>query len=536
MRCDPKPAGAPARPVLDDPDWRAWAREKFNTREWQPVTDGSWYYLNTPPDHFVHRSVKDPSLLAYIASEADGRRHRVTGTKPGRYLAAHFSSMIPSARDRLAAEFVLPELHIAHTAEEIENVYLKGPKSCMSYETSRYSAHVHPVTAYAGPDLALGYLKRGDEIIARGLCWPERKVYGPSLYGDFTKLRAAFPAAGYQEGSLEGARVRKIENQHKCKSEDPPGTVRYVLPYIDTYGAADFAGEYLTISSKGVLLAGTAGTTGAVGTCARTGRFSANLLPVRQADGTEQVWDIEACQAFAWRCFEFTTWFSNEIAPACRDQYGRTYSEGAVRVFNRCVISGEPIMPVDVSTVSASELLSLARVLNPTNPERVFPENDPLERLTGRRYPMHERFVSPYGTPRVVLIRKWFLANQPERLEPAPQPPLKLRPNPCQSGSIHPCVRTVKPLLQGRLMATRIGGIRCIGGITKADCLRSCPRSGVPWSAASTLPTDTAMSMGFTIPTVPLTIRRCFGTFRARTTDGEGGTLSPGPADTLRST
>ena len=124
--------------------------------------------------------------------------------------------------------------------DDIVRIYTApgAPSSCMSHSKGAFDTdEYHPVYVYGAGDLALAYLERRGKIIARALCWPEKKVVG-RRYGDIDRLQDRLVAEGWQldsndssasgrgSGLLDGARLLRIQDGD-C----------YVMPYIDAgYG------------------------------------------------------------------------------------------------------------------------------------------------------------------------------------------------------------------------------------------------------------------------------------------------------------
>jgi hypothetical protein len=226
---------------------RAWRQ-----REQRRFEDGT--YVEVPwtthiyPDHYVHLSVKAPGLIAYTASEEKGRDDKQTQMRPGKYLEQFYSQQAISERcaamgwsddykdsffnsfcpERIAeyiaqcqSEFV--QLQFAATPDEIEQVYLHGPESCMAHPATHFSSSVHPVRVYGNSDLQVAYLGDSKKFVsARAVVWPEKKICG-STYGSVQVLEQLLANAGYKNGSFYGARIRAIP-------EDGGG---YVMPYLD---------------------------------------------------------------------------------------------------------------------------------------------------------------------------------------------------------------------------------------------------------------------------------------------------------------
>lgn len=272
---------------LGDANWRAREMARLNSGEYRKLHH--ILAMISPADHFAHVAKKDPNLIAYTKDELKGREDKQSIATIDAYVEAiakskHFKDFLTvqaAYHDRdpdymrqhiyndewLAAiktahrdyamqfaqtvKFAGPvtnpddEDEVRRVAAEIERVYtfFRGDavsSSCMHYspDEERYAARldgerVHPVIAYASPDLAVAYLtnSRG-ETTARCLCWPQEKVYG-RMYADNDALHRLLKELDYVKcdqyyrnglgKSLTGARVRRIEN-------DRGG---YIMPYID---------------------------------------------------------------------------------------------------------------------------------------------------------------------------------------------------------------------------------------------------------------------------------------------------------------
>jgi hypothetical protein len=233
-------------------------------------------------DHYVHVSVEDPTMLAYTQSPEDGERNRQTRTKPGKYLkkfygASEKTGMIafgpykgrkPVLTDQQIAFYAEwwekgtkpskwghVELKFATTPDEIVQVYLTGPRSCMSSDGSSHTdPKVHPTQVYGAGDLAIAYLfdktRAGSrkKIIARALCWPDKKVFGRCYPADGNyesdgfdssfelvdvrnELQARLKALGWtsigeRSDVLEGAKLLKVPAPEQGKNW-------FRMPYLD---------------------------------------------------------------------------------------------------------------------------------------------------------------------------------------------------------------------------------------------------------------------------------------------------------------
>ena len=196
--------------------------------------------------HFPYPATSDPSKIAFTSSEERGLADRQTVMRPGAYLARYFGDVLTEADVQRwalawAVEFAPVELEFARTADDIQDAYENGPNSCMSYSCPHYDGGIHPVRAYAGPDLALAYIRNGaGEIVGRAVVWPDRKQHS-RIYGDAERMGGALARAGYTGGTLAGARLARIES----------GAGLHV-PYLDSVQSVrDDGGPYLTIDGDG---------------------------------------------------------------------------------------------------------------------------------------------------------------------------------------------------------------------------------------------------------------------------------------------
>ena len=220
----------------------------------------------------VKRSDTNPALLAYFQNADKAHRNVWTLIKPGRYLAQHLADYLNPKQIKYWAEWqakgtqptdetALPVVHFADTPDEIEQVYVTGPASCMSYEARSFNSPDHPTRIYGAGDLAIAHTvdpeidpeTRG-HVIARAICWPERKVFGrvyPTIddaEGHAEDLRAALYALGYRSAhecsgtGLDGARMLRIEVDHD----------HVVMPFLDApYPAFDDDGDFLILRRDG---------------------------------------------------------------------------------------------------------------------------------------------------------------------------------------------------------------------------------------------------------------------------------------------
>lgn len=234
--------------------WRDREHALFNTGVYSlPVWCNEPFWFDNGHvhrDHFVHVSLEDPTKLAYTESEEKGEADRQTTVKPGRYLAKFFPHLTQKqltfysewfVRGERPPEHVEAGLHFASTPEDIVHVYANGPSSCMHGESY--------VRVYGAGDLAVAYLVEDEQIIARALCWPEKKVFGriypetcnPKGQALFDRLKAEGYSSHQQvSGAFNGARMLKIELDYGG----------YVMPYLD-HGCFDDDGEFWVMNTGG---------------------------------------------------------------------------------------------------------------------------------------------------------------------------------------------------------------------------------------------------------------------------------------------
>lgn len=247
-RCD-------ACALLIDPYRWGWRRRELGRladdtyRRPPGWIEAEWYRPSVSYSHYLHVCRTDPRLIAYTQSSEKGRADIQTPIKPGRYLARFYPELTPTQVAEIVARYdaerLPPQLQLATDPDDIVRVYRNGPRSCM--------AGSQCVGVYGAGDLAIAYLEAvDDEITARALCWPERKVYG-RVYGDAVRLVDALHAAGYAEApdrAFNGARLLK---------EQAPGEAAhcYTLPYLDRAYGVEIGDEYLTLIQYGGVGQGT---------------------------------------------------------------------------------------------------------------------------------------------------------------------------------------------------------------------------------------------------------------------------------------
>lgn len=214
----------PFSPDHFDVSWQLREELRFANGDYQPVP---WTSILAPiSEHYVHISVDAPELVAFTMNPDKGRQDIQTPIKPARYLHRFYPELADHVVRDLASrlEKSVP-LRFATTADEIEQVYVTGPTSCMSKDEGDYESSCHPVRVYGGSDLQLAYITNDDgEPIGRALVWPEKKRFGRP-YGHERLLEQQLARAGFTRGSLAGARIRRIT--------DGNNNDFVVMPYLD---------------------------------------------------------------------------------------------------------------------------------------------------------------------------------------------------------------------------------------------------------------------------------------------------------------
>jgi hypothetical protein len=212
-------------------NWQAREEARFASGEYQPVP-WAMAMWRAHPTHYVHVSKKDLGKIAFTETSEKGAADRQTVMSPGRYLTRFYADVLTPAKiGTWAARVSLDDgsgddgIRFATTADEMETAYTSASLgSCMSYGASHFEGHCHPVRVYAAGDLAVATLERDGVTVARCLAWPEKKTYGPRVYGDAVRFEAAMAARGYTEATPYGARIAKLEDDNGRG---------FIMPYLD---------------------------------------------------------------------------------------------------------------------------------------------------------------------------------------------------------------------------------------------------------------------------------------------------------------
>lgn len=300
---------------IKDDGWRERELSRFASKEYQPLpwSDHLWWkaHAHIHGNHYPHVSQKNSvGLMAFTESDEKGSADIQTAIKPGKYLERYFSNVLDPyiIRDLstvFSNKFEDNCLLFVDGEDEFEELYTKGPSSCMSHEPSKYSSHIHPVRVYAAGDLKLAYMKRDGRVVARTLVYPAKKKYS-RVYGDEGRIAPLLQKEGYSKGPPVGAKLQRVLTWQDKKNKS--GSMAFVLPHIDDISWVTDEGDHLIVGDpnktmprdKGVKLVGAGGISEWVfQSCARckaqtrSGTMKAVLV---DAHGNQQYW-CDTCVA-----------------------------------------------------------------------------------------------------------------------------------------------------------------------------------------------------------------------------------------------
>lgn len=291
---------------IGDLDWQTREKLRFADGTYAPTPwhDEPWYQARHE-EHFCHVSTEQPGKIAFTENAAKGQVDRQLVMSPGRYLNRYFSKHLDNNAvegwcARLSVLLQECALKITQDADEIEDVYVGGPGSCMSHHASDFESYCHPVRAYAGPDTALAYIGSRKDATARSVVWPGRKIY-TKIYGDVSRLRLLLEDAGYRGGSLDGARIRRIR--------DGEG---FVIPYLDTGGDLADDGQYLVVGQGGISSDSTDGLAHSTWCCPRCDNYSSPYDRVNFAGGDSEEWCSSCFDGHAIYCDHNRCYYSDD--------------------------------------------------------------------------------------------------------------------------------------------------------------------------------------------------------------------------------
>ena len=196
--------------------------------------------------HFPHKSLEDPTMMAYTPSQEYGVRDRQVRMKVGKYLTKYYSDVLTPEQIRAFANGEKGHnVKFGESEEDFRYVYRYGPRSCMAGDFENMAGDYMPTDVYATGDFKIAYIEPINQtVVARGIVHEPTKTW-VRVYGDEGQSLADWlEANGYTRagGWPEGALLLKIE--------DDEG--RYVLPYIDgDVRGVKHHGSHWALTSRG---------------------------------------------------------------------------------------------------------------------------------------------------------------------------------------------------------------------------------------------------------------------------------------------
>jgi hypothetical protein len=218
-------------------------------------------YLKETP----HLAVKGPNQgkVAYTESTRKGGADVQSVMKPGKYLRRVLKDKVDDqALKTMVADMQSHanyEVKIVSTPDEVAEVYMKGPQSCMSHGKDRFGATYdtsgqwyHPIEALfwkdGSGDIQLVYVDIQGRPAARALVNTENMEY-PSIYGcDWApsaknSLESWLESNGYrqEDSALAGAKIPRIDL----------GNGAILCPYIDCNNlGVEIYNDHLIVSGE----------------------------------------------------------------------------------------------------------------------------------------------------------------------------------------------------------------------------------------------------------------------------------------------
>lgn len=242
--------------------WQVIERQRFESKQYKPVPalDSLPVGLQYPVEHYLHLSIADneQDFVAYTPTEEYGKADRQVRLRFGKYLRKAFPELsdatIQTAVTELRAKLLrsIETLHFTTERDTINDIFEtelsacgSDSKSCMHGKWDGDS--IRPYHVYAdSPDVALAYVTRDNEIIARSVVSTKNKAWirPYALEGDETicaMLTDMLKAQGYTHGDLAGNRLTKLKDDYP------------MLPYLDgdAKGINDIGKYWMVVDSDG---------------------------------------------------------------------------------------------------------------------------------------------------------------------------------------------------------------------------------------------------------------------------------------------
>jgi hypothetical protein len=219
----------------------AWFRDKVALDEYVLVHDSFPIAWNTG----AHMSTTEPDLVAYFPTQKHWDNRVPQKIKAGRYLKKYFdldddeirqkASLLTGGHRTLKVLTHWYDMFVAYRTLDVNNIV----SSCMTKDCWR---PVHPLMVYHESDVVLVVMYEGDEPKARALTNKNTKEFN-IIYGQWERMLPMLNAAGYTHGSLDGAKINKLQRYpYNVRWDDLKESIEGIrtteysnllMPYID---------------------------------------------------------------------------------------------------------------------------------------------------------------------------------------------------------------------------------------------------------------------------------------------------------------
>lgn len=219
-----------------------WFDKRLTAKEYELVHRNFPVAWNTG----AHISTTDPDLLAYFPTQKHWDNKVPQKIKAGRYLKKYFPDM-PDDEIRQKANLLTGnvrtlkvlthwyDMFVAYRTLDVNGIV----SSCMTKDCWR---PVHPLMVYHESDVQLVVMYECDEPKARTLANKHTNEFN-IIYGQWERMLPMLEKAGYTHGSLDGAKINKLQRYPSGVSWDDLKesiesirTTEYsniLMPYID---------------------------------------------------------------------------------------------------------------------------------------------------------------------------------------------------------------------------------------------------------------------------------------------------------------
>jgi len=197
-------------------------------------------------DTGAHISTTEPDLLAYFPTQKHWDNKVPQKIKAGRYLKKYFPDMsddeirqkanlLTGGDRRLKVLTHWYDMFVAYRTLDVNGIV----SSCMTKDAWR---PVHPLMVYHESDVQLVVMYECDEPKARTLVNKHTNEFN-IIYGQWERMLPMLNAAGYTHGSLDGAKINKLQRYpHGVDWDDLKESIEGIrsteysnllMPYID---------------------------------------------------------------------------------------------------------------------------------------------------------------------------------------------------------------------------------------------------------------------------------------------------------------